>query len=68
MSSITLSPSLKKAIISALSERDEEAAVVTDKKGNPESDSELRDYEKVPLKEDIEEYPGLSGLFHRGRG
>jgi hypothetical protein len=20
------------------------------------------------LKEDIEEYPGLSGLFHRGRG
>lgn len=47
---------LKKAILSALSERDENAEVCTDNKGNPEPDSELRDYENVPLKEDIDTY------------
>ncbi len=29
---------------------------VTDKKGNPKPDSKLRDYEKIPLKQDVEEY------------
>ncbi len=47
---------LKKALLVALSERDENAEICTDTKGNPESDSELRDYENVPLKEDIEMY------------
>ena len=47
---------LKKAILSALSERDENAEVCTDNKANPEPDRELRDYENVPLKEDIEAY------------
>ncbi|BDZ74379.1 DNA methyltransferase [Methylophaga marina] len=47
---------LKKAILSAFSERDENAEVCTDNKGNPEPDSELRDYENVPLKEDIDTY------------
>lgn len=47
---------LKKAILVALSERDENAETCTDNKGNPEPDSELRDYENVPLKEDIETY------------
>jgi len=47
---------LKKAIMSALSERDENAEVCTDNKGNPEPDSELRDYENVPLKEDVDSY------------
>lgn len=47
---------LFKAILMALSERDETADVCTDSKGNPESDSDLRDYENVPLKESIEEY------------
>lgn len=47
---------LKKALLSALSERDENAEVCTDSKGNPEPDSELRDYENVPLKEDIDTY------------
>jgi type I restriction enzyme M protein len=47
---------IKKAIIAALSERDESADVCTDKDGNPEPDPELRDYENVPLKEDIREY------------
>ena len=30
--------------------------VVRDKKGNPKPDSKLRDSERVPLSEDIEEY------------
>ncbi len=45
-----------KAIISALSERDPEAEVCTDRKGNPESDPELRDSENVPLSEDVYDY------------
>jgi type I restriction enzyme M protein len=53
---ITLSTPLKKAIVSCLSERDENAEVVTKKKGIQEPDSELRDNENVPLKEDIDEY------------
>jgi type I restriction enzyme M protein len=47
---------LLKAIINALSERDETAPACTDKKGNPEPDPELRDYENVPLKGNVEEY------------
>jgi type I restriction enzyme M protein len=53
---ISLSSSIKKAILSALSEQDEKAAVCTDSKGNPESDTDLRDYENVPLDKDIWEY------------
>ncbi len=47
---------VKKAILAALSERNENAAVCTDSRGNPEPDTELRDYEFVPLKEDWHEY------------
>ena len=47
---------VKKAILAALSERNENAAVCTDSRGNPEPDTELRDYELVPLKEDWHEY------------
>ncbi len=39
----------RKAILSALSERDETAAICRDKGGNPEPDPELRDTETVPL-------------------
>ncbi len=46
----------RKAILAALSERDESAEVCVDSKGRPEPDSELRDYENVPLKEDIAAY------------
>lgn len=53
---IKLSSPLKKSIILSLSERDDESDVVKNKKGDPEPDSELRDNENVPLKEDIEEY------------
>ena len=34
----------------------ENGEIVRDKKGNPKPDSKLRDYERVPLSEDIEEY------------
>lgn len=47
---------VKKAIMSALSEGDEEAAVCSDKKGNPEPDTSLRDHELVPLNEDWQDY------------
>jgi type I restriction enzyme M protein len=39
----------RKAILSALSERDDTAAICRDKDGNPEPDPELRDTESVPL-------------------
>jgi len=47
---------LKKSILSALSERDETADACIDKDGNIEADSELRDHELVPLKEDWKAY------------
>ena len=53
---VTLAAPIKKAIISALGERDDEAEVCRDKDGNPEPDPELRDYENVPLSEDIRDY------------
>lgn len=47
---------VKKAILSALSERDEKAAICLDKDGHPEPDPELRDTESVPLAEGIEDF------------
>jgi len=47
---------LFKAILTALSERDGTADVCIDSRGNPEPDPELRDYENVPLKEDVQGY------------
>ena len=45
-----------KMIVKALSERDKTADICRDAKGNPEPDSELRDYENVPLRDGIEGY------------
>jgi type I restriction enzyme M protein len=53
---VKLSPPTRKAILSALSERDEKAAICRDKEGNPEPDPELRDTESVPLAESVESY------------
>jgi type I restriction enzyme M protein len=50
---VKLTASLRKAIESALSEQDESAEICRDTKGNPESDTDLRDYENVPLGEDV---------------
>ena len=55
---------LFKAILMALSERDETADVCVDGKGKPEPDPDLRDYENVPLKEDVEEYMKREVLPH----
>ena len=43
-------------ILEALSERDEEAQVQTDKKGNLIYDKETKDTERVPMLEDVDEY------------
>ena len=40
---------LVNAVTNALAVRDPEAPVVTDRKGNPKPDPQLRDYENVPL-------------------
>lgn len=53
---VTVKSPLMKAILAGLSEKDETADFCTDKDGNPESDSDLRDTEQVPFKEDIYEY------------
>lgn len=45
-----------KAVVSALSERDETAAICRNRDGLPEPDAELRDTENVPLKESIQAY------------
>ena len=45
-----------KAILAALSEKDETADICVDKNGNPEPDTDLRDTEQIPVKEDIDEY------------
>ena len=48
--------SLLKAIWAAVSVSDPEGEVQTDKDGNPLPDPDLRDYENVPLDEDIDAY------------
>ena len=53
---VKISAPLKKAILSALSEKDDTAEACTDAKGNIEADSDLRDHELVPLKEDWQDY------------
>jgi len=53
---ISVPASVKKAMLSAMSDRDESADICTDANGRPEPDGSLRDYESVPLKEDIAVY------------
>ena len=45
-----------KAVVSALSERDESAEICRNRDGEAEPDAELRDTESVPLKEGIQAY------------
>ena len=49
LSGLGLAGPARKAVWSALTVRDEEAAIITDRKGNSEPDPELRDSENVPL-------------------
>ena len=53
---VRLSAPELKAVLTALGERDETAETCRDRAGSPEPDSELRDTETVPLKEDVEAY------------
>lgn len=53
---VSLKAPIMKAILSALSERDETAEVCKDSEGNIEPDPKLRDYENVTLLENIDEY------------
>ena len=61
---LRLSAPERKVILAALGERDAEAAICRDRKGNPEPDTELRDTETVPLREDVAEYIAREVLPH----
>lgn len=45
-----------KAALACFGERDASAQSVLDDKGNPQADSDLREFENVPLKESIDDY------------
>ena len=51
-----LAAPVRKAILSALSKRNQQAEICRDKQGRPEPDPELRDTENVPLLEDVESF------------
>ena len=51
-----LSTAQLNGLVKHFAERDESAPLVTDKKGKPSPDPELRDTENVPLTEDIDDY------------
>ena len=53
---IDVKPAMLKAIWQAIGEHDENAEIIRTKNGDPEPDTNLRDYENVPLKENVEEY------------
>lgn len=53
---VTVKAPILKAILTALSEKDKTADICKDKNGNPEPDTDLRDTEQIPVKENIEEY------------
>lgn len=53
---ISLTRSVRNAILRGLSERDETAPIMRNKKGNPMADTGLRDYERVPITQDPYEY------------
>ncbi|MDA3961071.1 MAG: class I SAM-dependent DNA methyltransferase [Planctomycetota bacterium] len=59
-----LPSTMLKTLWAALSERDDTADICTDKKGNPEPDTSLRDTENVPWDEDIDAYMAREVLPH----
>ncbi len=60
---VKLTAPLLKVVLSALSERDETADICL-KKGKPEPDTDLRDYENVPLTEQVADYMRREVLPH----
>ena len=61
---VPLPASLRTAIVNGLARRDEDAEIVAGKNGRPEPDTELRDTENVPLKEDVNTYFAREVLPH----
>ena len=61
---LRLSATERKAVLAALGERDPEAAICCDRHANPEPDTDLRDTETVPLREDVAEYVAREVLPH----
>ncbi|MCY3817949.1 MAG: class I SAM-dependent DNA methyltransferase [Gammaproteobacteria bacterium] len=53
---LKLTAPVQKAILSALSERNQEAAICRNRDGQPEPDPQLRDTENVPLVEDVDAF------------
>jgi type I restriction enzyme M protein len=53
---LRLAAPVKRAVLDALSERDETAAICRNEDDQPEADSELRDTENVPLGEDVQAF------------
>jgi type I restriction enzyme M protein len=53
---LNLRKSVKGNIFRALSEKDADAEIVRDGNGDPEPDSDLRDYEYVPLEREVQSY------------
>lgn len=56
LNQFNLKPTFIKNIIEKLSEHDDTAKYVTDGKGKPKADSNLRDTEKIPLTQNIDDY------------
>ncbi len=54
----------RKAVLAALAERDPEAEICCDRRGNSEPDPDLRDTEHMPLGEDVDEYMAREVLPH----
>ena len=61
---LRLSAAERKAVLSALGERDPEAEICRNRSGEPEPDPELRDTETVPLREDVDDYLAREVLPH----
>ncbi len=61
---VPLSPPAIKSVLAALSERDGTADICTDAKGRPEADPDLRDFENVPLTEEVADYFAREVLPH----
>ena len=53
-----------KAALACFGERDANAQSVLDDKGNPQFDSDLREFENVPLSQNIDEYFAREVLLH----
>lgn len=56
LKSFDLKPAFIKNVIEKLSEHDDTAEYVTDRSGKPKVDSNLRDTEKIPLVQNIDDY------------